>query len=92
MLLLVPYLRGGCAAAQEDGGKFAGQHNGNVMHWVVYIPPPEQRPLRIGDLPPEALLPYPAFTMEAWGGVVLYSPSKVRFLPCLAVIVLVMTY
>eukprot|EP00873_Tetraselmis_striata_P003509 jgi/Tetstr1/423773/TSEL_014400.t1 len=63
-------------SGQEGEETAQTQHENNVMHWIVYVPPPDQRPLQIKDVSSGSLLAVPAFTMESWGGVVLYSPEK----------------
>lgn len=57
----------------------------NLLHFLVYIPPPEQRPLRIAGHSSKqkanGIEPSSSFTLTSWGGVALHSPEQVRMLP-----------
>ncbi|OQV25378.1 GPI transamidase component PIG-S [Hypsibius exemplaris] len=48
--------------------------NNHVLNFIVYVPPPDQQPLRLVDSD-QNLVPTNAFITPRWGGVMIYSPD-----------------
>ena len=48
----------------------------DLLHFVVFVPPPEQRPLRI-RLSRDSTAVTHAFTLTSWGGVFIHNPTQV---------------
>eukprot|EP00193_Tetraselmis_chui_P018562 CAMPEP_0177792754 /NCGR_PEP_ID=MMETSP0491_2-20121128/24696_1 /TAXON_ID=63592 /ORGANISM="Tetraselmis chuii, Strain PLY429" /LENGTH=549 /DNA_ID=CAMNT_0019315195 /DNA_START=258 /DNA_END=1907 /DNA_ORIENTATION=+ len=63
-------------SGEAEGNQSHSLHENNVLHLVVFIPPIDQRPLLIKQLSTGAVLPFSAFTVKSWGGVILYSPEQ----------------
>lgn len=49
----------------------------HVLHFVLYLPPPGQRPLRLLE-PSGGLSPTNSFWTPAWGGVTVHNPEESR--------------
>eukprot|EP00803_Ostreobium_quekettii_P009811 evm.model.scf_788EXC.6 EVM.evm.TU.scf_788EXC.6 scf_788EXC:46730-54418(+) len=47
-----------------------------VLHWVVFIPPSNRRPMRIVDDTTGHASKTNAFKIPSWGGVLIINPSK----------------